>query len=246
VAVVGGATGMTGAAMLTASAALHFGAGRVFVALLDGGNLAVASSQPELMFRPVDTLDMKAMTVVCGCGGGDAVRHQLARVLSTFAPVVIDADAINSIAFDSQLETLLHARAARHCHTVLTPHPLEAARLLKLTTQQVQQDRLAAAQQLATRLGCTVVLKGSGTVIAAPGHLPTINPTGNAALATAGTGDVLAGMIGARLASGQPAFQSASEAVYLHGKAADDWVRDASTGTGAHRHLTAGGLISML
>jgi len=81
---------------------------------------------------------------------------------------------------------------------------------------------------LALRLGCTVVLKGSGTVIAAPGQLTAINPTGNARLATAGTGDVLAGMIGARLANGHGAFQAACEAVWLHGHAADTWPADQS------------------
>jgi NAD(P)H-hydrate repair Nnr-like enzyme with NAD(P)H-hydrate dehydratase domain len=108
---------------------------------------------------------------------------------------------------------------------VLTPHPLEAARLLGCTAAEVQHDRLAAAQQLAQRFDCSVALKGSGSVIAAPGQTPVINPTGNARLATAGTGDVLAGMIGAGLATGVPAFQAACEAVYRHGLMADDWPR---------------------
>ena len=238
VAVIGGAPGMTGAALLAASAALHFGAGRVFVALLDGGTMAVDPEHPELMFRSVDALDLKAMTIVCGCGGGDAVRHPLAKVLSMATHAVIDADALNAIANDSQLQALLRARAARQAHTVLTPHPLEAARLLGTTAAAVQQDRLAAARQLSERFCCTVVLKGSGTVIGTPGLPLVINPTGNAALATAGTGDVLAGMIGARLAraqrNGLTAHRTACDAVYLHGKAADEWP--------AHRALTAGGL----
>ncbi|MDO8448040.1 MAG: NAD(P)H-hydrate dehydratase [Rhodoferax sp.] len=223
VVVVGGAAGMTGAALLAASAALYGGAGRVFVGLLDGGSMAVDASQPELMFRPVDALDFSAMTTVCGCGGGDAVRGPLPRILSTSTNVVIDADAINMIAIDSQLQTLLMARGKRLAATVLTPHPLEAARLLGITAMQVQHDRLAAAQQLAQRFGCTVVLKGSGTVIAAPGQIPVINSTGNALLATAGTGDVLAGMVGARLASGLDAFAAACQTVYRHGLAADQW-----------------------
>ncbi len=242
VAVIGGAPGMTGAALLAASAALQSGAGRVFVALLDGGAMAVDPQRPELMFRSWDALDFKAMTVVCGCGGGDAVRHPLSRVLSSAALVVIDADALNAIANDTQLATLLRARAARQAHTVLTPHPLEAARLLGTTAALVQQDRLAAARQLSERFLCTVVLKGSGTVIATPNQTTVINPTGNAALATAGTGDVLAGMIGARLAnvqrSGGSSHRSACDAVYLHGEAADHWP--------AHRALTAGGLANGL
>ena len=107
--------------------------------------------------------------------------------------------------------------------TVLTPHPLEAARLLGSTAAHVQSDRPGAAQALADRYRCVVVLKGSGTVIAAPGHALRINPTGNARLATAGTGDVLAGLVGAHLAGGANALEAASAAVYLHGLAADRW-----------------------
>lgn len=223
VAVVGGAVGMTGAALLAASAALHAGAGRVFVGLLDGGSLGVDTQQPEVMFRSIQTLDFSAMTVVCGCGGGDAIGAHLASLLSTSPRVVLDADAINTLAQNTSLQTLLAARHPRLASTVLTPHPLEAARLLGTSAAQVQQDRLAAAQELSNRLACTVVLKGSGTVIAAPGQIPVINPTGNALLATAGTGDVLAGMVGAGLAGGLDAFAAACLAVYHHGWAADRW-----------------------
>jgi len=233
VAVIGGAPGMTGAALLAATAALYHGAGRVFVGLLDGGSLGVDANHPELMFRPLESLDPAQLTVVCGCGGGSAVAAQLPRILSTSPLVVIDADAINSIANDSQLQQLLRARHARGRQTVLTPHPLEAARLLGSTTAAVQHDRLATAQQLAQRFDCTVVLKGSGTVIAAPDTTPAINPTGNALLATAGTGDVLAGMIGARLANGRSAFRAACEAVWLHGRAADTWPHDQTLTAGA-------------
>ena len=226
VAVIGGAPGMTGAALLAGSSALHVGAGRVFVALLDPAAPSVDMQQPELMLRAVASLDLKSMVVVCGCGGGDAVRHELPKVMSTAAHAVLDADALNAIAIDTQLQTLLHARARRtgaQATTVLTPHPLEAARLLGIKAAQVQADRLGAAQQLVERFDCVVILKGSGTVIAAPGQICAINPTGNARLATAGTGDVLAGMIGARLAAGRSAFSAACEAVYQHGLAADHW-----------------------
>jgi len=234
VAVIGGASGMTGAALLAATAALHQGAGRVFVGLLDGGSLGVDPNQPELMFRAVEALDPAQMTVVCGCGGSAAIAAALPRIFSTCPRLVVDADALNAVANDSQLEKLLQARQHRDRQTVLTPHPLEAARLLGISAAQVQHDRLAAAEQLAQRFACTVVLKGSGTVIAAPGQRTAINPTGNARLATAGTGDVLAGMIGARLAQGQTAFQAACEAVWLHGHAADAWP--------ANEVLTAGAL----
>jgi len=226
VAIIGGAPGMTGAALLAGTAALHGGAGRVFVALLDPAALSVDTQQPELMLRPVASLELKSMVVVCGCGGGDAVRHELARVISTAAHAVLDADALNSIATNTQMQTLLHARTRRdgaRPTVVLTPHPLEAARLLGCSAAEVQRGRLRAATTLAERFACTVVLKGSGTVIAAPGQTPVINPTGNARLATAGTGDVLAGMIGARLAARQAPFDAACAAVYLHGLIANRW-----------------------
>ena len=222
VAVIGGAPGMTGAALLAATAALHHGAGRVFVGLLDGGSLAVDAQQPDLMFRAWETLDVASMAVACGCGGGDAVRSALPRVMSAARALVLDADALNAVAADPQLQALVRSRS-RRAPAVLTPHPLEAARLLGCTSAQVQADRLRAARELAQRLGSVVVLKGSGTVIAAPDETPRINPTGNAKLATAGTGDVLAGMIAARLAAGQPPLGAASSAAYEHGRIADEW-----------------------
>lgn len=223
VAVIGGATGMTGAALLAATAALHTGAGRVFVGLLDDHALTVDVRHPELMFRPIQKLDFSAMTVVCGCGGGQVVRAVLAEVLTSPAPVVLDADALNSIATDTSLQAALLARSARQAVTVLTPHPLEAARLLAQTSHQVQSDRLLAAQTLAQRFACTVVLKGSGSIMASPDQIPVINPTGNGRLASAGTGDVLAGMVGAQLAAGNSAFDAACRAVYEHGALADTW-----------------------
>ena len=240
VAVVGGeglaarGLGMTGAALLAASAALHGGAGRVLVSLLDDGDITHTASQPELMLRRFERLELNALTVVCGCGGGDAVSAVLPAVLHAAPRAVLDADALNVIAADAALQTALRQRASAGQATVLTPHPLEAARLLGTTSAQVQQGRLRAATELAGRFACTVVLKGSGTVIATPGQAPHINPTGNARLATAGTGDVLAGLIGARLAAGQTADQAAGAAVYRHGWAADRWP--------AGRTLTAGAL----
>ena len=235
VAVIGGEAlatrglGMTGAAMLAAQAALHAGAGRVLLALLDAGATAALPEQAELMLRHVATLDLAQGAVVCGCGGGSAIAACLPRVLREARRLVLDADALNAIAADSALQRLLAARGERaDCASALTPHPLEAARLLDCSSAQVQADRLASAQALAARYRCTVLLKGSGSVIAAPGRLAHLNPTGNALLATGGSGDVLAGLLGARLAaarsaSADAAFTAASQACWQHGALADGW-----------------------
>ena len=229
VAVVGGATGMTGAALLAARAAHAAGAGRVFVELLSAGPPAFDALRPELMFRtgwshsPAPVLAVT--TVACGCGAGDAVRAVLPRLLGSVPRLVLDADALNAVAADASLQTMLRARAARAAATVLTPHPLEAARLLACSTAEVQADRLRAAQQLAERFQCVVVLKGSGSVIAAPGRVPCINATGNASLASAGTGDVLAGWLAGLWAQwpagDDAAFDVACHAVAAHGAAAE-------------------------
>ncbi len=232
VAVIGGESdaargiAMCGAALLAARAALHGGAGRVYVSLLGDAGPMLDMTAPELMFRRIDALELQTLTAVCGCGGGEAVRSVLPQVLKTAPRLVLDADALNAIAVDAVLQMALANRAPQGQATVLTPHPLEAARLLARPTAQIQASRLAAAHELAQRFQCAVVLKGSGTVIAAPGHIPRINPTGNARLATAGTGDVLAGMIGAQLAAGSDALEAASTAVWRHGHAADIWPRE--------------------
>ncbi|CAN1528481.1 NAD(P)H-hydrate dehydratase [Limnohabitans sp. B9-3] len=226
--VIGGAPGMTGAAVLASTAALHGGAGRVLTAFLDDADhSAVAAQHPALMVRQVKDLAFEHATIVCGCGGGDAVRTELPRVLSTAARLVLDADALNAIARDPSLLKLLKNRAAKNLPTVLTPHPLEAARMLGCTAAEVQMDRLEAAEKLAQHTQSVVVLKGSGSIIAQSGETSVINPTGSALLATAGTGDVLAGLIGAKLAQGQnqgqKAFSASCEAVRTHGFVADTW-----------------------
>ena len=244
VAVIGGGSSahapihMTGAALLAARAALHAGAGRVFVALLGTGGPFVDLLQPELMFRAPEALDLANQVIVCGCGGGEAVKTVIATVLANATRAVLDADALNAIASDPDLQSQLQARHARGCRTVLTPHPLEAARLAgSATAATVQADRLAMAGQLAHRFQCVVVLKGSGTVIAAPGRVSRLNASGNAALATAGTGDVLAGMIGAGLARGLDDFEAACAAVFAHGHRADHWAA-----SHPNRRLTAAAL----
>jgi hydroxyethylthiazole kinase-like uncharacterized protein yjeF len=174
------------------------------------------------MFRTAQSLPWKQLTVVAGCGGGNRIGPWLNALLQESAQLVLDADALNALAAYPKLQEALRARAHGQIAsaTVLTPHPLEAARLLGTTAAQVQSHRLQAAQSLADALHATVVLKGSGTVIATPQTTPRINPTGNAKLATGGTGDVLAGMVGAGLAAGLPAHEAACAAVYRHGLAA--------------------------
>jgi ADP-dependent NAD(P)H-hydrate dehydratase / NAD(P)H-hydrate epimerase len=227
VAVVGGASGMAGAAWLAARAAHAAGAGRVFVDLLgaDQGSPGFDPERPELMLRrdwwqgPSEAVETS--TVVCGCGGGDAVRAALPRLIALAPRLVLDADALNAIAADPALQAMTTTRAGRGRATILTPHPLEAARLLGTTAREVQADRLRAAGAIADRYRAVVVLKGSGSVIAAPGELPRINATGNASLATAGTGDVLAGWIGGRWLADVSAFDVVTLGVVEHGAAAE-------------------------
>jgi hydroxyethylthiazole kinase-like uncharacterized protein yjeF len=230
--VVGGAAGMVGAAWLAADAALQAGAGRVYLGLLDGSASGFDANRPELMSRREAWLapaaQLEAATVVCGCGGGDAVAAVLPPLLAHAGRLVLDADALNAIARELPLQALLRARGARGRPTVLTPHPLEAARLLQRTAADVQADRLAAAQALVRQTQAVALLKGSGTVIAAPGAMPIVNPTGNAALATAGSGDVLAGWI-AGWWSRWPAAEAqalAAHTAWQHGRAADLHVAD--------------------
>lgn len=242
---VGGAAGMTGALWLAARAALAAGAGRVYVQPLDPQAALLDPAHPELMGRRAEaaaSLPTDTLTVVCGCGGGAAVGAALPWWLGRAPRLVLDADALNAVAADAGLQLQLQRRAARGQATVLTPHPLEAARLLgAASSRDVQADRLAAAEALAARLGCTVVLKGSGTVIAQASRAPWINRSGNAALATAGTGDVLAGWLAGLWTQGLDTWEAATLAVHRHGAAADRWVAQGHTGP-----LRAGALVEAL
>ena len=218
VTVIGGAHGMAGAPVLSSRAALYGGAGRVFVAMLEPGP-AYDSTHPELMMRTAAQVSFERSCVVIGPGmGSEALAHELLeRALASAAPLVIDADALNLIASTPSLQAML----PRAAPTVMTPHPLEAARLLGVDSATVQADRLASARKLAARFGACVLVKGAGSVMArADGHV-AINTTGNAGLATAGSGDVLAGLCGALLAQGWPAWEALVGAVWMHGAAAD-------------------------
>ena len=222
--VIGGAPGMSGAAILAGMAGLHSGVGRVYLTLLDKLAQATFSIQnPALMGREFEAQKLEEACVVCGCGGSDSIREFLPRVLHESHSLLLDADALNVIADSSSLMESLKNRHHYNKTTVLTPHPLEAARLLHCSVREIQGNRIQAATQLSNLTQCTIVLKGSGTVISSPYQKPVINNTGNALLSTAGTGDVLAGLIGAKIAQGQQGFYAACDGVRLHGAAADAW-----------------------
>ena len=219
VSVIGGAEGMTGAVLLAARAALFTGAGRVYAGFI-GIPLRHDGEHPELMCRAAGTIEFGKSVIVIGPGLGtaSAAKEILMRALHSNATLVLDADALNLVATEPGLKKII----ARHRGSVLmTPHPLEAARLLGRNVATIQADRLQAAGELARQCNAIVVLKGSGSVVAEPGGALVINPTGNPALATGGTGDVLAGFCGALLAQGWPAWQAALGAVWMHGHAAD-------------------------
>ena len=223
-AVVGGDTGMCGAPILAARAALHCGAGKIHVALLGAGAPPYDPPHPELMLHAIDYLPldkMDALAIGCGMGHRDRAIQALHDVLPLDVPKLLDADALNLIANDPALAAKVAARGAKGDPCVLTPHPLEAARLLGCDVPAVQRDRLAAARALSARFASVIVLKGTGTVVGAPDGRLAVNPTGNAALATGGTGDVLGGIIGALLAQRLPPYEAALAGVYLHGFAAD-------------------------
>ncbi|MDR3399721.1 MAG: NAD(P)H-hydrate dehydratase [Pandoraea sp.] len=238
-AVLGGHEGMIGAPLLSARTGLMTGAGRVYVGFVAHDAPAWDPAHPELMLRHAENLDLSTMQAVSigpGLGTSAASAACLSRALALdHTPLVIDADALNLLAAEPSLAERVRRRAGP---TVLTPHPLEAARLAGCDVARIQSDRLASARALAQHFGATVVLKGSGSIID-DGTRAWINTTGNAGLATAGTGDVLTGAIGALLAQGMPATQAALAAVWLHGRAAERCEREGAGPAG----LTASELL---
>lgn len=240
VGVVGGGPGMTGAALLAARAALKTGAGKVLVGFAqDAAPLACDPLQPELMLRDARSLleqDWGVTAWVAGCGiGTDALAANALSelfVLRRGSPLVLDADGLNLLA-RGDIQPNWGEGAV-----VLTPHPAEAGRLLGMDTAEVQADRPAAARKLAQRYRAWIVLKGAGTVVCSPDGDLRVNTSGNPGLATAGTGDVLAGMLGSLIAQKLPLEQAVAGAVWLHGAAADALV---AQGVGPNG-LTAGEL----
>lgn len=237
-AILGGATGMTGAALLAARAALKMGAGRVYVGLLEE-TVSLDAAFPELMLRhPDDALgqDLDAIVVGPGLGQGERAEALVGAALASDLPCVLDADALNLI---SESEDLRHACARRSAETLLTPHPAEAARLLALKTADVQADRVKAAKILAENLNAHVVLKGAGSILVARDGHWFINTSGNPGMASAGMGDVLAGLLGGLLAQRYSGETALVLGTHLHGVAADDLARQGIGPVG----LTAGEVV---
>lgn len=220
VAILGGATGMTGAALLAGRAALKLGAGRVYVGMLDTA-LALDPGAPELMLRHADDalgLDLNALVAGPGLGLGRRAETLLGAVLTSEVPCVLDADALNLISESADLRRVCAQRSAE---TLVTPHPAEAARLLRATTAVVQADRVKAARSLGENLNAHVVLKGNGSILVARDGHWFVNRTGNPGMASAGMGDVLAGILGALLAQGLSGESALVLGTHLHGAAAD-------------------------
>lgn len=226
VGIIGGNIGMSGAAIMAGRAALYAGAGRVYVGLLDK-TLAYDPQQPELMLRSaIETLKtphLSCLVVGPGLGEGSAALQALDMAIKSQIPLVLDADALNLMAHFPPLKVAIRQR--QH-PTLLTPHPTEAARLLHASTETVENDRVAAALELASEWRSHIVLKGSGSVVAFANQHYRINTTGNPGLSSAGQGDVLAGVIGSLLAQGLDAEAALSTGVCVHGAAADQLVSE--------------------
>ena len=222
VAIIGGATGMVGAVLLAARAALHSGAGRVYAAMLCENAPSVDMLQPEIMLRsPLAISQLSQLDcVVIGTGLGqtNAAVELLEYWLAQNTALLLDADALNLIASHLHLASIV---ISRNAETVITPHAGEAARLLDVSSEHIQQNRTESALKLAKSMQITCVLKGAGTVCAHHDASWFVNTTGNVGLASAGTGDVLSGIIGSFIAQGLSGLGAAKLGVYVHGAAAD-------------------------
>nr|WP_208404347.1 NAD(P)H-hydrate dehydratase [Saccharococcus thermophilus] len=226
--VVGGSRAMTGAVTLTAKAALRSGAGLLTMAVPDDIYSVVANRVPEAMYYPcpardgafsgamdVSALDIDAVAIGPGLGRTDGVRDLVSNIVRQPVPLVIDADALF---FWNEYAALIRERKAA---TVVTPHPGEMARMLGLSIRDIEGDRFGTSKRLATEYGIYVVLKGPYTIVTTPDGSQYVNTTGNPALAKGGSGDVLTGIVSAFLMQHHSAQEAISNAVWIHGKAAD-------------------------
>jgi hydroxyethylthiazole kinase-like uncharacterized protein yjeF len=235
--------GMLGAALLSGRAALRAGAGKVWVCALDA-RLAVDTQNPELMLRDCDSIPDSCVLAI-GPGLGQQARSLalLTQMLGRADPLVLDADALNLLAREPGLQHILTARQAP---AILTPHPAEAGRLLGISSTEVQNDRIRAARALARRYHAVVVLKGAGSLIVRPDGFYHLNTSGGPALAAAGQGDVLTGLIAALLAQGLNDFDAASLAVKAHSLTADEYVRASGGPIGLAASASAEALAGIL
>ena len=246
---VGGEHGSGGAIALSAEAALRSGAGLVSVATRAEHVAMLLARRPELMVRGVEAApdeDLADFTAQCeranviaigpGLGQGEWGRALLSAALAGNKPLVLDADALNLL---PEMLCAKPASALQDC--VLTPHPGEAARLLNSTIAHVQADRFTAARALAERYACCAVLKGAGSIVAAPGATPVVIAAGNPGMAAGGMGDVLTGVIGALRAQHLSAFDAAVCGALLHALAGD-----AAASDGGERGMLASDLFAHL
>lgn len=227
VAIVGGDTGMVGAVLLASRAALFCGAERVYAAFLAADAPSVDTCHPEIMMHLAATLtnlaQLSCVVIGPGLGQSKAAIGLLKFCMAQPVPLLIDADALNLISQHPHLALVLRKRQAQ---TVITPHPAEAARLLKTTVDDIQDNRQQSAQSLAYQFQAICVLKGAGSICADSDGTWFINTTGNTGLASGGTGDVLSGIIGSLIAQGLSTLEAAKLGVYVHGAAADKLVAD--------------------
>jgi NAD(P)H-hydrate epimerase len=223
---VGSDHGMSGAIRLCGEAALRSGAGKVTLVTRPDHASLINLACPELMVRgmadgaPLQALleEVDALVTGTGLGHSEWSQSMFDSCMAASVPVVLDADGLNLLA--RRLPDL-EKSALPLGRWILTPHPAEAGRLLGCSAADVQRDRVAAAQQLARRCQAVVVLKGCGTVVADPADRYAICPLGNPGMATAGTGDVLSGVIGALLAQGLDCWEAAQAGVVAHARAGD-------------------------
>ena len=218
--IVGSGSGMPGATRLAGEAALRVGAGLTTVAAAPENVAAIAAGRPELICLALTDKQVlaealaRADVVAIGPGLGRSAwaRAALDTVLAAEKPLVVDADALNLLA---------EAEVRPRDDWILTPHPGEAARLLGVTTEQIQRDRLAALDRLLERFRGTIVLKGAGTLVGATGRTPGVCERGNPGMATAGSGDVLTGAIAGILAQCREPWAAARIGVLVHAVAGD-------------------------
>jgi ADP-dependent NAD(P)H-hydrate dehydratase / NAD(P)H-hydrate epimerase len=187
---------------------------------------SVDSLQPEIMLRSLAAISqlpqLNCVVIGTGLGQSSTALELLEYWLAQNIPLLLDADALNLIASHLHLAEII---ICRNAETVITPHAGEAARLLDISTEHIQQNRTESALKLAKTLNVTCVLKGAGTVIAHHDGSWFINTTGNVGLASGGTGDVLSGIIGSLMAQGLTGLDAAKLGVYVHGAAADALVK---------------------